>query len=186
MQKWYGWVKWMLAVWLLAGCSSLQVQNDYDPSYDFGKIHTFAVLYAKEADAALSLAQQRIAKAIEHEMWRKGYRKASRQQADLLMLFHLNVTRKRQVVTDYERVGLYPYRAWYGPTIVIPVTREVQWDESRLIVDAIDPNGNRVVWRGLAVDRLRDYETPERRIAYIQGVVGKILATFPNHKGIGH
>ena len=176
--------KWILLALLTAlftGCSTLKVANDYDPGYDFAQVHNVAVVYAQSDDGVISLAQQRFARALREALQSKGYRVTGRDEADLLMFFHLNVTEKRQIVTDYELVGLYPYYpAYYGYYGgVVPVTREYTWDEAKIVIDAVDPHGNRVVWRGVATDHLKSFDTPEERMAYIRDVVAKILAQFP-------
>ena len=166
---------------LFAGCSSLKVGSDYDPQYDFSHIHNVAIVYAPSEEGVVSLAQQRFAKALREALESKGYRITGRDGADMLMLFHLGVTEKRQIVTDYEMVGLYPYYpAYYGYYGgVVPVTREYTWKEAKIVIDAVDPHGNRVVWRGVATDRLKSFDTPQERMAYIRDVVSKILAQFP-------
>ena len=168
---------------LLTGCSSLQVSSDYDPEYDFSHIRKIAILYPESGDHVVTLAQQRFARAIGETLARKGYTVVrDRQKADLLMLFHLNVTERRQLVTDYEMVGLYPYAYypyWYGGYGMVPVTREYTYTEGKFIIDAVDPRGNRIVWRGVATDRLKELKTPEEREAYIRKVVADVLANFP-------
>ncbi|WP_457597732.1 DUF4136 domain-containing protein [Hydrogenimonas sp.] len=173
---------WLAALWvLMAGCSSLQVTSDYNPDYDFSKLHKVAILYPKSDDDVISLAQQRFARAIEETMRRKGFVVTDKQEADFYLLFHLDVTQKRQVVTDYQMVGLYPYYPYYGYGygLAVPVEREYTWTEGRFIIDAVDPHGNKIFWRGVAVDHLKDFDTPQERMAYIQKVVAEVLADFP-------
>ncbi|WP_353662126.1 DUF4136 domain-containing protein [Hydrogenimonas sp. SS33] len=170
----------LLALWL-GGCSGLQVSTDYNPSYDFGHLKKAAILYAQSEDGVISLAQQRFARAIREVLRQKGFEITDRSHADFIVLFHLDVTRQRQIVTDYEMVGLYPYYpAYYGYYGgVVPVTREVTYDEAKIVIDAVDPQGNRIFWRGVATDSLHDFDTPEERMAYIRSVVEKILSRFP-------
>ncbi len=163
-----------------AGCSSLQVSSDYNPDYDFSKLHKAAILYAKSSDNTISLAQQRFAKAIKEELSRKGFVITDKKEADFYVIFHLNITEKTQVVTDYQTIGLYPYYpAYYGYGIVVPVEREYSYTEGKFIIDAVDPNGNKIFWRGVATDHLHDFKTPEERMAYIKKVVAEVLKNFP-------
>ena len=165
---------------LLTGCSSLQVSTDYNPDYDFSRLKKVAILYPKSNDDVISLAQQRFARAIRDVMRHKGFEVTDKAHADFYMLFHLNVTQKRQVVTDYEMVGLYPYRPYfYGYGVAVPVEREYTWTEGKFIIDAVDPHGNKIFWRGIATDRLHDFKTPEERMAYIKKVVADVLKNFP-------
>ena len=174
----------MLSLFFLSACSSLHVDHDYNPAYDFSKLKKVAIVYAQSDDGTISLAQQRFAAAIKETMERKGFAVTDREHADFLMVFHLNVTEKRQLVTDYEMVGLYPYHPYYYGAGVVPVTREYTWNEAKIVIDAIDPDGNKIFWRGLATDRLHHFETPQERMRYTREVVARILENFPpTHQG---
>jgi len=175
----------VLALFFLSACSSLHVDHDYNPSYDFSGLKKVAIVYAQSSDGTISLAQQRFATAIRETMQRKGFVVTDRDHADFLMVFHLNVTEKRQLVTDYEMVGIYPYYYpyYYGGGMV-PVTREYTWTEAKIVIDAIDPDGNKIFWRGLATDRLHSFETPQERMKYTEEIVTEILKHFPpTHQG---
>jgi hypothetical protein len=174
---------YLMALLILAGCSSLRVSSDYDPQYDFSRVHRIAILYPESKDRVITLAQQRFARAIREVLAQKGFKIVDdRKEADLYLLFHLNVTERRQIVTDYEMVGLYPYAYypyWYGGYGMVPVTREYTWTEGKFVIDAVDPRGNRIVWRGVATDRLKELDTPREREAYIRKVVADVLRNFP-------
>ncbi len=167
-----------LLLLLFAGCSSLQVQNDYNPDYDFSRLHTFAIVTPKTSNV-VTLTQERLKRAIRERLEAKGYTQASKERADFLVMFHTDVTRMRQVVNDYESLGLYPYDYGYWGPAYIPSRYEYTYDEAKIVIDALDPKDKRVFWRGTATDLLRDFDTPAERIAYINGVVEKILAPFP-------
>jgi len=102
-----------------------------------------------------------------------------KESADFLVMFHTDVTRMREVVNDYESLGLYPYDYGYWGPAYIPSRYEYTYDEAKIVIDALDPSSNRVFWRGTATDLLRDFKTPQERIAYIKDMVRKILAPFP-------
>jgi hypothetical protein len=165
---------------LLAACSSMRVSSDYDPKYDFTSLTSFAVVYPKTEH---SLTQQRIAEALRLQMKAKGYKETDRDHADFIMLFHTDVTQKKQVVTDYQMVGYYPYYGYgYGAPMAVPVQREYNYSEGKIIIDALDPDGNRVFWRGIATDQLHSFDTPQERSEYIKSVIAETLASFPNRK----
>ena len=163
---------------LSSACSHMQVQTDYDPKFDFSKLSTFSVAYSPQGTK--SLLKDRIAKAIVQEMTNKGYKYVDKSHADFIIVFHTNVTNKTQVITDYQRVGLYPYYYHYSP--LVPIQREYQYTEGKLIVDAVNPKENAIFWRGVVTDRLQSLNTPEERIRYINNVVKKVLASFPSKK----
>jgi len=168
----------ILALLFFAACSTMQVQSDYDPAFDFKTLSTFAVVYPEKK--AETLTQTRIADSVKEEMLRKGYTAADRSTADFVILFHTDVTRRQQVVTDYQMVGFYPYYGYgFGAAMAVPVQREYSYDEGKIIIDALRPGNNRIFWRAVATDRLKTFETPQERIAYIRETVGAILKSFP-------
>jgi len=154
----------LFLVW--SGCSSLNVKSDYDPQFDFSTMKHFAIIYPH--NGAITLTQDRIAKTLSNTMRAKGYLLTDPDHADFYIIFHTDVISKKQIVTDYQTVGLYPYYYGYGSANrLIPVEHEYTYDEAKIIIDALDPNGNKIFWRGVATDKLRDFKTPQERITYI-------------------
>lgn len=163
---------------LLAGCSTMRVQSDYDPAFDFKALQTFAVVYAQSE--TVTLTQERIANAVTDTIRAKGYKSVKQEAADFLIVFHTDVTSKKQVVTDYQSVGFYPYYGYgYRAPMAVPVQREYDYDEGKIIVDAMAPKSKRIFWRGIATDELKNFDTPQERTAYINRVTASVLETFP-------
>ncbi len=167
----------------IMSCSYLEIETDFNPEYDFSSLKKVCIIYPSPSEGTITLAQQRFGKAIEQEIATKGFIITDKDQADFLILFHLNVTTKREVVLDYQMAGIYPYYPYYWgygywPGF-IPVEREYTYEEGKIIIDAVDPNGNKIFWRGVATDRLKSFDTPQERIKYIQKVVSDILKSFP-------
>ncbi len=169
----------LFSLFFLFSCSHMQVNTDYDPKFDFSKLNTFSVAY-NSAQGTKSLMKERIAKALVQEMIKKGYKYVDKTHADFVIVFHTNVTNKTQVITDYQRVGLYPYYYHYSP--LVPIQREYQYAEGKLVVDAVTPKEKAIFWRGVVTDRLQSLNTPEERIRYINKVVKEVLSSFPTKK----
>jgi len=169
---------------LFAGCSTMKVQSDYDPKFDFKQLRSFAVVYP-ENRSGKTLTQSRIAEALKARMVKKGYIPADKRSADFVMIFHTDVTSRQQIVTDYQMVGFYPmYGFGFGGAVTVPVQNEYTYDEAKIIIDAVDPDGNKIFWRAVATDELKTFDTPEERITYINHVVGEALKSFPNRQNI--
>ncbi len=167
-------VVFLMAAFLLVSCSSLRVSSDYNPSFNFSKLKTFAIVYNRQGNSPM---QQRIVEALTHEFKAKGYVPAPREKADFFVVFHTNIKNKRQVVTDYQRVGLYPYG--FGTYAMVPIQREYEYKEGKIIVDALDPKTKNIFWRGIATDRLKSYKTPQERMKYAMEVARELLKSFP-------
>jgi hypothetical protein len=174
----------IMIVLFLGACSTLKVQTDYNPEYDFSRLETFAVVH-KERAGDDTLNSDRILRAITRTLAEKGYNEHAQQDADFYVLFHTDVRSKTQIDTDYEYVGLFPY-GYYGyfPMAMVPTTRVSTYEEAQLIVDIVRPEGNRIIWRGMATDRVKSYKTPQERTRYIDEVISAILKSFPAHSAV--
>ncbi len=168
----------LMVLLLLGGCSTLRVTNDHDPGVDLASRASYAMLHDRECGDPLK--QQRVERALKREMAQKGYREAEPSAADFLLVFHVDVRTRTQIETTYEHLGYFPYTFYpYYVPMHVPVSRSYTYTEEQLVVDAMLPEEKRVVWRGTATDRERDFKTPEARIGYVDGVVGKIMQPFP-------
>jgi hypothetical protein len=54
-----------------------------------------------------------------------------------------------------------------------------QYEEGTLILDLIDPNGMRLIWRGTATTPLDESAGPRQREATVNEAVESILKRFP-------
>jgi hypothetical protein len=163
------------------GCSTLKVSNDYNPKYDFKKLRSFVVLYNTKIE---SLNQERIAKALTHELELKGYSAAPKDKADFYVVFHTNVTKKTQIVQDYRTIGVpfsgYRHAYWHSYTpVTVSTSRAYNYKEGKLVVDILDGKTKKIFWTATAKDRLESYKTPEERRDYIKTVAEKLLKSFP-------
>ncbi len=164
----------VLLVLGLGGCSSLKVSHDYNPGFDFSRLKTFAIVYTKQGTSPM---QQRIVEVLTREFEAKGYKPAPKDKADFLVVFHTNIRNKRQIVTDYQRVGLYPYG--FGSYAMVPIQREYEYKEGKIVVDALDPKTRNIFWRGIATDRLQSFNDPQKRLEYARKVAKELLKSFP-------
>ncbi len=164
----------LLVITLLFGaCSSLNVHNDYDPSYDFSKVKSFAIVH-KQKEGEDGLTVQRIKKALRRALAAKGFVEVQPEKADLLFLFHLNVMNKTQIYTDYQMVG---YGRYGGMVIATP--RSYNYDEGKLIIDAYDPKLNQTVYRVVLTDEIDKGKRPKEREKAIEEAIRKGLEDFP-------
>lgn len=168
----------------ITACSTVRVETDYDPDFAFATLSSFAVVHKYKAGDD-TLTGERIIRAVTRNLRAKGYSEASKESADFLVLFHIDVKSKTQIDTGYEYVGMFPY--YYGyPGMMVPVTHAYSYDEGNLLVDIVNPDGNKIVWRGVATDRIKSHSTPEQRSEYIRKVIDELLMSFPTayHKEV--
>ena len=176
-------------IFLFVGCSTLKVDIDYDTAYDFDGKTKYTIVYNDRAGDN-SLIIERVKSAITDSLSKHSFVEVTQNKADLIFVFHVNVTQRSDIRTDYERVGYGGYGYGFGysgygggyGTRVVAVPSTYRWKEGRLIIDALNPKTNKIVWRGVVSDELtRSETTPAEKTQYINEVVGKLLKKFPKN-----
>lgn len=191
------WLTTLVITLLLVGCSSLQVQVDHIPDYDFSSLSTFSVVYTKKNDGK-DFNRARIANILETYMKNKDYKSVDKSKADFYITMHLHIQKKSQVETNYETIGIRPIR--YPLLQLDPILqprgirtpyvrtmeadtrvteRTYEYEEGKLILEIFDVNKNAVVWQGVAKDELSTGLTQEEKSAYIGNVIEELFKDFP-------
>jgi hypothetical protein len=191
----------LLMIAVIGACSGLQVNQDYDPSTDFGHYRTFA--WAPEPSPGSGhvlidspLMDRRIRTAIERTLKSRGYPPAENGRPDFFVTYQLVVKSRIEVSTVGPAFGWgaypfgyrgypygywgYPYPYWGG----IDYTTFVdQYDVGTLIIDLTDAKTNRLFWRGIGERRLSQQSTPEKTTEMVNRTVAEILAQYPPRPG---
>ncbi|WP_373003219.1 DUF4136 domain-containing protein [Sulfurimonas sp.] len=163
------------ALALFTGCSTLQVSTDYDDTFDFSKQKSFVIKHENKAGED-TLSNDRIIDSLEVDLQAKGYKKVSQKEADLIFVFHVNVEKKSDIQTDYQMMGYGMYR--YGGAM-IATTSTYNYDEGTLVIDALNPKNEKIVWRATGVAELKEQKTPQKRKEYINSIITKMMSSFP-------
>lgn len=170
-----------MAMAIMAGCRSIQVQSDYDPTVSFGAIDTYAWLPPIGPEGGRGtimddLLSQRVQRAVNDQLRSKGLELVEPARADLLVAYQMSVEERLDV--DTVHYG-YRYGRWgyAGPAHTTTYVRE--YEQGTLVIDLIAPEERRLIWRGVGRTRLRDQATPEQREAHIREVVSAILERYP-------
>ena len=156
---------------VLAGCS-MRVTSDYDRSADFSRLETYSWATPDQpatGDPALddSLLHSRVRRAVERELSVKGYRVVASGEPDFLVTHH--VTRETKFAPTFASPG------WQSGLR----TELDQYREGTLILDLLDPNDMRLLWRGTAITSIDESAAPKDREATVNKAVRLILERFP-------
>lgn len=180
----------LTALFLFAGCSGHTLESKTSESYDFSKLETVAIVHPHIDDPRTTSAQKIFDAAIAEEMKKKGYSVVSdKSKADFIVTYHLGATDNRQLSNDYRILGIAPtyYSPYYGSYgysyVVGKSTQSFEESEGKIIVEAIDPHDNNIVfWNAKMTDKLKRFKSAEEREAFIREVVGKVFTSFPDGK----
>ncbi|SDI98390.1 protein of unknown function [Ferrimonas sediminum] len=180
----------MLAVVVLAGCSSVSTEYDYDEQVNFADYTRWAWVEASANTGAAQyqmdgLNDRRIRKALADQLSGVGLQQVAVSDAQVLVNYLTQVEKKIDVDTFYTNFGYYPYyhgRGSYWGTGVQADTRVREYKEGTLIVDIIDAKSKQLLWRGSGTDTLKKNLTPEKRTEHVNKVVMAILEGYPPGK----
>lgn len=169
-------------------CSGISVNTDYDPAYDYSKLrsyHWYSEGSGQTGDPRIdnTLVQQRIHRAVDYQLSRRGFRRAEAPRAaDFLVAY--NVITEKQLEAQTYHTGYGGYRGGYygrggGIGVGVSQTEIREYEVGTLLLDFVDPKTKALLWRGEAKARLDPNQTPERRDALVNEAVSKLLDQFP-------
>ncbi len=172
---------------LLAGCSTLTVQTDYETTYDFSALNTYAWLEdeAPSNDIRInnSLIINRVVNAVNTSLQSKGYVLVDKDKADFYVNWFGGIKDKIRQETINSYYGYLGYDSGgrgyrgYWPGYIRTYTYEYQ--QGTLIIDIADSKSKQLVWRGTGLEYLEEKETPEEITQGINQIVTEILSSFP-------
>tara|TARA_B100000575_G_scaffold285064_1_gene279885 strand:+ start:183 stop:728 length:546 start_codon:yes stop_codon:yes gene_type:complete len=161
-------------------CDSIRVSSDYNKNIDFSNLKTYA--FSKQGIDKVKINdidKKRILKAIDVELYNKGFRKSSINPD-----FTVNFFTKTNQKVDY-----YPSSNYYGSMDVSPYLgsyhyanswylNSYKYNEGVLFIDVIDNKKNELVWQGIGKGYIYSNK-PEKKSEKINAMVRKILLQFP-------
>lgn len=163
----------VLFVFILASCSSVRVNSDYDKKVNFESYKTYAFLKNGIDKVEISdLDKKRILRSIDEVMASKGFSKNS--NPDLLISIF---TKEKERVDIYNSYGFgWGWNPWWG----MNYTNVSTTPEGVLYIDLIDAKTKELVWQGEGSGALtKDTNKKDERI---HTFVSKILEQYPPNK----
>lgn len=173
-----------LILGLLAACSTTpyKTNHDYDREARFETYRSYSwvsenpMVRSDGSRANSPLWQQRIMRAVEAELTRKGFRLAPKgQRGDFAVAFTVGSR-------DKVRVDSYPshYRhGWWGPGYYGEQVSVRNYTEGTLAIDIFDAASGKPVWHGWATGNIREKRELDERIQIVRDAVASILDRFP-------
>lgn len=164
----------LLLLFILASCSSVRVNSDYDKKANFSGYKTYAYLKSAVDKVEISdLDKKRILHSIDDAMITKGFTKS--ETPDLLISIF---TKENQRVDVYNNSGFGWGMGWgYSPYMGMGFNSTYVTPEGTLYIDLIDAKTKELVWQGEGSGYLTKYT--EEKDARIKEFVDKILAQYP-------
>jgi Domain of unknown function (DUF4136) len=160
----------LLLLFVLASCSSVRVNSDYDKKANFESYRTYAYLKSSVDKVEISdLDKKRILRSIDETMSVKGFSKSDTPDV-LVSIF----TKENQRVDVYNHSGF----GWgYNPYMGMGFNSTYVTPEGTLFIDLIDAKTKDLVWQGEGNGYLT--KNTEEKDERIKEFVTKILEQYP-------
>ncbi len=168
---------WLRAVALaaaLSGCSSVQVQTQYDPAAEFARYRSYAWLAtAPGAEQAAAIrdpaVRTLVVTAIDRELAKKKLTRTTPDAGPDFFVSVLGLSQNRIEVRDYGY-------AVYGGVWVAPAVDVSQYRQGTLLLDFVDARTRQLFWRGTATGAL---ESPGELQQIIEEAARRMLEAYP-------
>lgn len=165
-----------ILLFVLASCSSVRVNSDYDKNVDFSQFKTYAYQKSGIDKVEISdLDKKRILKSIDEQMSLKGFTKS--ETPDLLV----NIFTKERQQVDVNRFNTgfgYGYGFGWNPFFYGSTSTNVNsYSEGTLFIDLIDAKKKELIWQGEGEGTLT--KDTNKKDEVIKEFVTKILAQYP-------
>ncbi len=163
---------------ILTSCNSIRVSSDYNEEINFTEFKTYAFSKSGIDKVEINdIDKKRILRAIDVELYNKGYRKSSIEPDFLINFF----TKTNKKIDYYPSNNYYGYAVPYGGMGHYASSwylNSFSYNEGVLFIDIIDRNKNELVWQGIGKGYIYN-DKPENKNEKIKAMVNKILLQFP-------
>ena len=171
----------ILATSFIMSCNSIRVTSDFNENIEFSDLKTYA--FSKKGIDKVKMNdidKKRILKAIDIELYNKGFRKSSIEPDFIINFF----TQTNQKVDFYPSNNYYGYAVPYGGMGVYAGSwylNSFKYNEGVLFIDIVDNNKNELVWQGIGKGYIYT-DKADKKSEKIKAMVNKILLQFPPQK----
>ena len=173
---------------LLAGCSTLKVNTQYDPAAPYPKFKRYAWLATTPgAEQAATIRDPAVRvlviDAVDRELQRRGFVRTTPDENPDFFVSVIGWAKDQVEITNYG----YAYAPSYvygpfGPTpyaAAVPAAQVNQYTEGTLVLDFVDAQTRKLFWRGTASDTIT---SPSHVREVVDGAVRKLLEAYPPKK----
>jgi len=164
----------LMVTLIVSGCAATVVY-DFDSSANFQKGQTFAFEEIEEGNIQ-SLDRTRIHEAITHQLEMSGYKIVDKSDASLIVRYQIE--EEVRVQSSGMNYGVGVSRNRFGMSMQTPVNaREIK--EGKLVVEIVEPEDSRVIWRAISQKRLTEQMRPKKRSELINELTQEMFENYP-------
>ena len=168
-----------IVVVLLAGCSPIYTNHNFDPDADFASYATFSwmeipAVQTQNAKQESPTVNKRIRDGIDKELADKGLAKLE-DGGDLQVIYYLNSTQVTDIMkTSYGAGDLWAQARVGGGDFI-----ETDVSEGMLIIDLLDGKSKNLVWRATAENDAKAGASDEQAFKTVDKAIAKVFEKYP-------
>ncbi|MFT5698075.1 MAG: hypothetical protein ACI8ZB_000929 [Desulforhopalus sp.] len=172
-----------LFVLFLTSCSTVQVSQDYDNTYNFttAKSYNWNTELQHPMEGILKddeLLADRFFSAIDTTLKAQGF--SLSESPDFLVSWTYTVTSRLQADTIQPAIGVgYGRYGRYGGFGLQSGTSIRQYDRGQLTINIHDSSTRRLIWKGNGTREVFTHNSPEQLTKNVFDMVQSTLAQFP-------
>ena len=175
----------LLAVAIIAGCSSVAVTADWDKTVDFTQFKTYSYYgWADNSDQILNeFDKKRIEEAFADEFSKRGLT-YQEEGGDLTVALFVHTQQEQQVTATTTGTGVgYGGRYGYGPGwgwgggMATTTYKTYNYTVGTLVCDVFDTKKEQLIWEGVGKGEIET--NPQKRERTIPQKVAKIMTYYP-------
>tara|TARA_Y100000991_G_scaffold136957_1_gene103270 strand:+ start:8281 stop:8817 length:537 start_codon:yes stop_codon:yes gene_type:complete len=168
----------ILAISFSLSCDSIRVSSDFNENVNFIDFKTYA--FSKNGIDKVKINdvdKKRILRAIDIELYNKGFRKSSIKPDFIINFF----TKTNQKINYYPSNNYYGFGVGFGGMGHYSDSwylNSFNYNEGVLFIDIISNNNKELVWQGVGKGYIYS-EKGDKKAEKISAMVQKILLQFP-------
>ena len=164
----------------LIACSVIygqDVTTNYLPGTDFSKYRTYEWVTVGPNGAPDQILDTQIKQSIDFQLAAKGLTKVDADKTDLLVRYHLAVSKEKQ----WNATGMGDVLRWPGMSTATgsATATSTTIDVGTLVLDMYDPSAKQLVWTGHATKTINPSKDPQKNQRNIDKAMQKLLKDFP-------
>ncbi len=164
---------------LILGCAKpLVVDYDYDSTYDFTSLKTYAWLPSPPGSQMEDLTEKRFTNAVNTQLGTKGYSPSAESPDFLISLQGI----KKEVSSGSTGVGAsfgVPVGGRGSMSVGVGKSRERVKQEGTLTLNFLDRKTNQLIWQGTAVAEVQPKSSPDEQQQAINQIIAELMKNFP-------
>lgn len=171
---------------LLAGCSRVQTNSEISSGADLASMKTFGWMsetgqQAEDVRLTDPRIQETIRAAVEKSLSDKGYERVDADKADFLVTWFGAIEKKIKTESLDHFYAPYGYGTLYrDPSLnTAAAGTGFEYEEGTVIVDVLDPQSRKLLWRGSGSGRLLENQSEETVLHNLRRSIAKIVQPFP-------